>query len=168
MPPRRNSANDASDLPSRRGPLASERELIIVAEPQPASRGFGDRATAAMESGALAAVLADAGASYLHVASEGRSWFDTARLSDGTTVTGLAREVSGLPVIANGGMHDPDQARRVLNDEHADFLAVGHGALANPDLPRRLASGLDLASFDPAMLRPDVTLSTTYRWRQAV
>ena len=62
MPPRRNSGNDASDLPSRRGPLASERELIIVAEPQPASRGFGDSPTAAMESGALAAVLADAGA----------------------------------------------------------------------------------------------------------
>src|SRR5690349_12652443 len=62
MPPRRNSANDASDLPNRRGPLASERELIIVAEPQPASRGFGDTRAAPMESGALAAVLADAGA----------------------------------------------------------------------------------------------------------
>ena len=116
----------------------------------------------------IAALLADAGAGYLHVASEGRSWFDTARLSDGTTVTGLAREVSGLPVIANGGMHDPDQAERVLDAEHADFLSVGHGALANPDLPRRLASGIDLASFDPAMLRPDVTLSTTNRWRRAV
>jgi len=116
----------------------------------------------------IAALLADAGAGYLHVASEGRSWFDTARLSDGTTVTGLAREVSSLPVIANGGMHDPDQAGRVLDAEHADFLAVGHGALANPDLPRRLAAGLDLASFDPAMLRPDVTLKTTSRWRQAV
>ncbi|HWM75880.1 MAG TPA: NADH:flavin oxidoreductase [Nocardioides sp.] len=116
----------------------------------------------------IAAVLADAGAGYLHVASEGRSWFDTARLSDGTTVTGLARVVSRLPVIANGGMHDPDQAVRVLDAEHADFLAVGHGALANPDLPRRLAAGLDLAPFDPEMLRPDVTLKTTSRWRQAV
>ena len=112
--------------------------------------------------------LAEAGASYLHVASEGRSWFDTARLPDETTVTGLARQVSGLPVIANGGMHDAAQAHRVLADEHADFLAVGHAALANPDLPRRWAAGLELASFDPEMLRPDVTLETSNGWRQAV
>ena len=51
------------------------------------------------------------------------------------------REVSGLPVIANGGMHDPEQAGRVLDDGHADFLSIGHAALANPDLPQRLATG---------------------------
>jgi 2,4-dienoyl-CoA reductase-like NADH-dependent reductase (Old Yellow Enzyme family) len=115
----------------------------------------------------IAQALAKAGASYLHVASEGRAWFDTALLADGSTVTGLAGETSGLPVIANGGMHDPDQAARVLGDGHADFLSIGHGALANPDLPRRLAGGVGLADFDPAMLRPDVTLTTSNRWRQA-
>jgi len=114
----------------------------------------------------IAQSLAKAGATYLHVASEGRAWFDTALLADGSTVTGLAGEVSGLPVIANGGMHDPDQAARVL-DGHADFLSIGHAALANPDLPRRLAAGRELAAFDPAMLRPDVTLATSNRWRQA-
>jgi hypothetical protein len=62
MPPRRNSGNDASDVPERRGQLAAERELIIVAAPQPASRGFGESSAAALESGALAATLADAGA----------------------------------------------------------------------------------------------------------
>lgn len=111
--------------------------------------------------------LAKAGAHYIHVASEGRSWFDTARLADGTTVTGLTREVSGLPVIANGGMHDIEQAARVLDEGHADFLTIGHAALANPDLPNRWASGLELDPFDPAMLHPDVTLDTTKRWRQA-
>ena len=115
----------------------------------------------------IAQALAKAGADYLHIASEGRSWFDTARLADGTTVTGLARETSGLPVVANGGMHDVDQAERVLVAEHADFLAVGHGALANPDLPHRWAAGRELATFDAAMLRPDVTLATSNRWRQA-
>jgi 2,4-dienoyl-CoA reductase-like NADH-dependent reductase (Old Yellow Enzyme family) len=116
----------------------------------------------------LAQALAKAGATYLHVASEGRAWFDTAVLADGSTVTGLAREVSGLPVVANGGMGDPEQAARVLDDGHADFLSVGHAALANPDLPRRLASGADLEQFDPGMMRPDVTLATSKRWRQAV
>ena len=116
----------------------------------------------------IAQTLSKAGASYLHVASEGRAWFDTARLPDGTTVTGLAREVSGLPVIANGGMHEPGQAARVLDEGHADFLAIGHGALANPDLPQRWAAGRALAPFDPAMLRPDVTLDSASRWRREV
>jgi 2,4-dienoyl-CoA reductase-like NADH-dependent reductase (Old Yellow Enzyme family) len=115
----------------------------------------------------IAQALAKAGADYIHVASEGRSWFDTAQLADGSTVTGLAREVSGLPVIANGGMHDRDQAARVLGEGHADVLSVGHVALANPDLPKRLAAGDELAEFDPAMLRPDVTIASSMRWRQA-
>jgi 2,4-dienoyl-CoA reductase-like NADH-dependent reductase (Old Yellow Enzyme family) len=115
----------------------------------------------------IAQALAKAGASYLHVASEGRAWFDTALLADGSTVTGLAGEVSGLPVIANGGMHDPEQAARVLEDGHASFLSIGHAALANPDLPHRLAAGAELEDFDPAMLRPDVTLAPSNGWRQA-
>lgn len=115
----------------------------------------------------IAQALAKAGASFLHVASEGRAWFDTALLADGSTVTGLAREASSLPVVANGGMHDSDQAAKVLSDGHADFLSIGHAALANPDLPRRMAAGVELADFDPAMLRPDVTLATSNRWRRA-
>ncbi len=108
-----------------------------------AGRGGGDDVVV------IAQALAKAGASYLHVASEGRAWFDTALLADGSTVTGLAGEVSGLPVIANGGMHDPEQAGRVLDDGHADFLSIGHAALANPDLPQRLAAGTELADVRP-------------------
>jgi 2,4-dienoyl-CoA reductase-like NADH-dependent reductase (Old Yellow Enzyme family) len=115
----------------------------------------------------IAQTLAKAGASYLHVASEGRSWFDTALLPDGSTVTAVAREASGLPVITNGGMHDVELAARVLDDGHADFVSLGRGALANPDLPRRLAKGVELAEFDRSMLQPNVTLSTSKRWRQA-
>ena len=92
------------------------------------------------EAETIFAALADAGASYLHVASEGRNWIETARLSGGTTITGVARRVSGLPVLANGGMHDPDQGAQVLADGHADLLTLARGALANPDYPTRLAS----------------------------
>ncbi|MBA9001957.1 oxidoreductase [Thermomonospora cellulosilytica] len=111
------------------------------------------------------AALADAGASYLHIASEGRDWLETARLDGGVTVTGLARRVGGVPVIANGGMHDPDRAAQVLGDGHADFLSLGHGALANPDLPRRLAAGEPLVTFDREMLEPFVTIDNARRWR---
>ncbi|TQS26953.1 NADH:flavin oxidoreductase [Microbispora sp. KK1-11] len=111
--------------------------------------------------------LADAGATYLHIASEGRDWIETARLDGDVTITALAREVTGLPVVANGGMHDLAQAARVLADGHADMLSVARGALANPDLPRRLARGLTLDRFDHAMLEPMATLGNARRWLRA-
>ncbi|MEV6282398.1 NADH:flavin oxidoreductase [Kribbella sp. NPDC051770] len=111
--------------------------------------------------------VADAGASYLHIASEGRNWIDTARLAGGQTITGLARRLTGLPVIVNGGMHDPVQAAQVLDDGHADLLAIARGALVNPDLPRRLAEGRELAAFDRSMLHPSVTLANARTWQAA-
>lgn len=109
--------------------------------------------------------LAEAGADYLHIASEGRDFIDTARLSDGRTVTALARDVSGLPVMANGGMHDLNQAAAVLDGNHADLLSIGRGALANPDLPSRLAAGGEQDPFDHAMLSPMATISNARAWR---
>jgi 2,4-dienoyl-CoA reductase-like NADH-dependent reductase (Old Yellow Enzyme family) len=109
--------------------------------------------------------LAAAGPDYLHVASEGRAFLETAVLDGGSTTTALARSTTGLPVIANGGMHDPDQAELVLADGHADLLAVARGALANPDLPRRLATGTPLEPFDRSMLSPAVTLENVRGWR---
>ncbi|SEH01154.1 2,4-dienoyl-CoA reductase [Nonomuraea solani] len=112
--------------------------------------------------------LAGAGATYLHIASEGRDWNETARLDGGVTITGLARQVTGLPVIANGGMHDLAQAAQVLSDGHADLLSIGRGALANPDLPDRLSRGLPLEPYDRRMLEPMATLDNARRWLGAM
>ncbi|WP_432936605.1 tRNA-dihydrouridine synthase [Kribbella sp. CA-253562] len=109
--------------------------------------------------------IAEAGATYLHLASEGRDWLETSTLPDGRTITGLARRLTGLPVIANGGMHDPDQAAQVLTDGHADLVSIARGALVNPDLPKRLADGSELRVFDRDMLHPDVTLATARAWQ---
>jgi 2,4-dienoyl-CoA reductase-like NADH-dependent reductase (Old Yellow Enzyme family) len=117
------------------------------------------------EAETIYAALADARADYLHIASEGRAFLETALLDGGSTTTALARSTTGLPVIANGGMHDPAQAEQVLADGHADLLAVARGALANPDLPRRLATGTPLEPFDRAMMSPRVTLENVRRWR---
>jgi 2,4-dienoyl-CoA reductase-like NADH-dependent reductase (Old Yellow Enzyme family) len=111
------------------------------------------------------ATLAGTGVDYLHIASEGRNFIDTARLPGGRTITALAREVSGLPVMANGGMHDLRQAADVLEGGHADLLSVGRGALANPDLPQRLSNGVELDRFDHAMITPMATIANTHAWR---
>jgi 2,4-dienoyl-CoA reductase-like NADH-dependent reductase (Old Yellow Enzyme family) len=111
--------------------------------------------------------LREAAADYLHIASEGRDFIETARLDDGRTITEVARVVSGLPVIANGGMHDLDQAADVLGGGHADLLSIGRGALANPDLPTRMAVGVDLDRFDHAMLSPMATIANVRAWHTA-
>ncbi|MFB9690473.1 NADH:flavin oxidoreductase [Amycolatopsis plumensis] len=109
--------------------------------------------------------LAAAGADYLHIASEGRNWLDTARLVSGRTLTSVAREVTGLPVIVNGGMHDVVLAERVLDEGHGDLLSIARAALANPDLPHRVAKGVELDRFDHGMLDPTVTLDNARRRR---
>jgi 2,4-dienoyl-CoA reductase-like NADH-dependent reductase (Old Yellow Enzyme family) len=120
---------------------------------------------AADDAEVIFSAIADAGADYLHIASEGRNFIDTARFSDGRTITAVARQVTGLPVIANGGMHDLGQAADVLEGGHADLLSIGRAALANPDLPNRLADGVELDRFDHAMLSPMATISNVRRWR---
>jgi len=84
MPPRRSHANDAADVPEHRGPVTGERELIVVAGPA-RERGPGERAGAAAESGALAAIVADAGATIrpLFGASAERLRSETARATAG-------------------------------------------------------------------------------------
>nr|WP_066948421.1 tRNA-dihydrouridine synthase [Streptomyces lushanensis] len=97
---------------------------------------------------------AHAGASYLHIAVGSGDWPRTATLETGESLTALARRTTGLPVIANGGMHDPSRARDVLTGGHADLLSLGRGALANPDLPRLLADGQSVGPVDHGMISP--------------
>ncbi|MGW7557553.1 tRNA-dihydrouridine synthase, partial [Streptomyces rimosus] len=58
-----------------------------------------------------------------------------------------------LTVIANGGLHEPARAQDARADG-ADLVALGRGALANPDWPRRVADGIAPRPFDPALLSP--------------
>ena len=113
------------------------------------------------------AALRDAAPAYVHVASEGAHWDDTSFLAPGVTITGIAKDVTRVPVIANGGMHDAELAARVLCDGHADMVALGQGALANPDWPLRLAEDREHEPFDAGLLSPEVTIESTLRWRRA-
>lgn len=111
--------------------------------------------------------LAEAGVDYLHLASEGRDWSEAGTLDGRTVITRLARDVTGLPIIANGGMHDAELARSVLGAGDADLVALGRGALTNPDWPRRLAEGRELLAVDDTVLKPDVTLDSQDSWERA-
>jgi 2,4-dienoyl-CoA reductase-like NADH-dependent reductase (Old Yellow Enzyme family) len=116
------------------------------------------------EASAILGAVAAAGPDFLHIASEGRDWRSTAQLDDGQTVTSLARKISGKPVIANGGMHDPRQADAILAEGEADLVSIARGAMANPDWPTRVRAGQSLREFDGQMLQPRADLDSQSAW----
>ncbi|WP_413771156.1 NADH:flavin oxidoreductase [Lichenihabitans sp. PAMC28606] len=96
--------------------------------------------------------LADAGADFIHV-TEFEAW-KPAFAPGGPSLMNLARRYAPKAVIlANGGLHNVEQAVEAL-DDGADIIAIGRGALANPDLPKRLLDRGALNDFDPTILGP--------------
>lgn len=97
---------------------------------------------------------------YLHVAAEHSGWREECLYDDGSSLTGLAKEILEVPVIANGGMHQRGLAQELLDTGQADYFAIGKAALANPDFVLKLQSGSPVKPFDPASLYPNPSLFT--------
>lgn len=96
--------------------------------------------------------LADAGINYIHV-TEHKAW-KPAFSDSGPSLVSLARRYApGVAIVANGGLDDPQHAEQLLNDG-ADIVALGKGALANPDYPSRLVINQPLKEFDYSLLGP--------------
>lgn len=79
-------------------------------------------------------------------------------------MTQVARAESGAPVIANGGLDNPDLAASLLNGGQADFVSIARAAIANPDWPRRVRIGEAPQAFQPGMIHPQATIEHTARW----
>ncbi|WP_158670715.1 NADH:flavin oxidoreductase [Bradyrhizobium guangdongense] len=96
--------------------------------------------------------LGDAGADFIHV-TEFEAW-RPAFAEGGPSLMRLAKRYAPKATIfANGSLHNIEQAVAAL-DDGADIVTIGRGALANPDLPRRLSERSALKEFDPAILGP--------------
>ncbi|MGA9824824.1 MAG: NADH:flavin oxidoreductase [Methylocystis sp.] len=96
--------------------------------------------------------LADAGADFIHV-TEFEAW-KPAFAPGGPSLMHLAKRYAPKAVIfANGSLHNVEQAVAAL-DDGADIITIARGALANPDLPKRLSERRSLNDFDPAILGP--------------
>ncbi|HLZ67732.1 MAG TPA: NADH:flavin oxidoreductase [Aliidongia sp.] len=103
--------------------------------------------------------LADAGADFIHV-TEFEAW-KPAFAEGGPSLMRLAKRYAPKATIfANGSLHEIEQARAAL-DDGADIVTIGRGALANPDLPRRLSNRTALNAFDPAILGPIANIKET-------
>ncbi len=64
------------------------------------------------------------------------------------TLAEAAKTFGGITVIANGQLQDPDKAEHLLSSGQADLIAIGTGALANPDLPNKVRDGVELEAFN--------------------
>lgn len=107
--------------------------------------------------------MAEAGASYLHLTGAGV--VEPAYADDGPNLTAIARQRGGgIPVMTNGGLHDPDAALAMMADDGAALVSVGRGALANPDWPRRVRDGGALREFSMDMLSPVADLDSQAAW----
>ena len=87
--------------------------------------------------------------------------FDT-----GIPLAGYAKKFART-VIANGNMNNPDLASGVLRDGHADFVAIGRGALADQSLPLKLETDEAPIPFNPGMITPAATIQNTLDWKAA-
>ena len=116
-------------------------------------------------------VLREAGKlplSYIHIAAEGGIWERECRYPDGSSYGSLARELCGIPVIVNGGMHDVELGRWILENGHGDLLSIGRAAIADPQWPLKIQSGDAPVLFNKAMIKPSLTLSNTRAYFERV
>jgi 2,4-dienoyl-CoA reductase-like NADH-dependent reductase (Old Yellow Enzyme family) len=96
--------------------------------------------------------LADASVDFVHV-TEPEAWKPAFANCEHTLVHFARKYAPKTIVIANGNLHVNHQAIAALEDG-ADIVSFGRAALANPDLPRSLATGSPLEEFDPTILTP--------------
>lgn len=95
---------------------------------------------------------------YLHVAAEHHGWEGESRYEDGTSLTGLAKTMLNLPVIANGGLQDLALSQSLLDTNQADLLAIGKHALSNPDFVYKVKNQIELVPFNKKSLFPNPSL----------
>jgi 2,4-dienoyl-CoA reductase-like NADH-dependent reductase (Old Yellow Enzyme family) len=96
--------------------------------------------------------LAEAGTDFIHV-TDYEAW-KPAFTPGGPSLMQLAKRYAPQAAIfANGSLHNIEQAVAAL-DDGADIVTIARGALANPDLPKRLSDRNFLNDFDPTILGP--------------
>lgn len=110
------------------------------------------------ETAQVAPLLVEAGVDAFHVSGGVIDRLVTGMVNgaddgDGLNVGAAAavKQAVDVPVIAVGRLHDPVLAERVLAEGRADFVALARPLLADPDLPRKLATG------DASRIRPCIS-----------
>ncbi|MGS2763680.1 oxidoreductase [Sinomicrobium sp. M5D2P9] len=100
---------------------------------------------------------------FVHVAVQTGEWERDSFYGDGISLASVIREATGIPVIANGGFHNLSKAETALNDKHADLLAIGKAALADPHWVVKTLNNLPVVPFHRDMLWPAATIGHSHK-----
>ncbi|MGF7038305.1 hypothetical protein [Mucilaginibacter lappiensis] len=106
-------------------------------------------------------VLKDLGASYFHIAAEGGNWARECLYADGQSSNGIAKKLTGVPVIANGGLHNTLTAASLISSNQANLISIGKAAIANPNWANLIAAGQPTIPFFGELIKPSLTLQHT-------
>ena len=68
----------------------------------------------------------------------GASWPPYQKKGLLATYTAEIKKVVDIPVIVVGALHFVEVAERILNEKQADFIAIGRGLIADPEIPNKL------------------------------
>ncbi|MBW2093035.1 MAG: FAD-dependent oxidoreductase, partial [Deltaproteobacteria bacterium] len=91
----------------------------------------------------LAGLLKKAGADAIDVSAgtyESMQWSSQTYYMPPACLVHLAAEIKGaidIPVITVGRINTPELAEQILEENKADFVAMGRALIADPDLPRK-------------------------------
>lgn len=100
---------------------------------------------------------------YVHVAVQTGEWERDSFYGAGSSLALVIREATGILVIANGGFHNLNKAETALNNNHADLLAIGKAALADPHWVVKTLRELPVIPFHRDMQWPEVTIAHTQK-----
>ncbi|MET3919322.1 NADH:flavin oxidoreductase [Arthrobacter sp. UYEF20] len=104
------------------------------------------------EAKAIFAALGATGIDFIHT-TEYRA--TAPAFEDGPeTLATLATRHSGVAVIANGNLDDPETAVSLLRDGAADVVALGKAALANRNWPNRVRNNQAFDELDARLFAP--------------
>ncbi|GAC1374253.1 MAG: NADH:flavin oxidoreductase [Pseudarthrobacter sp.] len=106
----------------------------------------------AEEAKTIFTALAATGIDYVHTAEYRAD--APAFGEDGDSLAFLAKQHTGLTVIANGNLDEPEAAAALIADGQADVIALGKAALATRDWPRRARSNDSLDELDASVFSP--------------
>lgn len=109
----------------------------------------------------LAEELKESKPDFVHVAVQTGEWERDSFFEDTVSLASVIRQVTHIPVIANGGLHNLEKAEIALKDNHADLIAIGKAALADPHWVMRTLKDVPTIPFHRDMLWPEATLSHT-------
>ena len=104
--------------------------LLVFYRHTPVSTGY-----TLDESIQFAAALEKAGLDILDISPSTASGGEHAGLA------GAIKAHLTIPVIAVGGMDNPENAQKAIEEGKCDLVAVGRGLIADPDLPKKVIEG---------------------------